>query len=555
MTAQGDGGRENILRVFIKHSAPLVFVTILFGFLMAIFFSRYLKREKSSEALSSLSQAMNYHDSLLSETESLRLFFSATPESAVRLRDAMRDGTLDYDSYRELRILRLMLSSPVDISSAMDEIYIYAPNDGGMIFSSQGFSLITDPTEREYFENAVPEHDRGTESIVHINGEGKETVRVTIPLLSSASAPIGVIAIDYNPAYLSENYSRGASYESQRLIVSNGDGETLFSSGSNEGKGERVSFSMDSQYGWRYELSYEKGDLYASPRMLFLYMALLSLFFASFGVLLVYRSNTKEREFISNVIRELRKAGADVDAEMPKSFRGDMFTYLNDSVLAKFIENDYLRLQKEAIEHRALQMQINPHFLFNTLNTISWKTIKLSGGENDASHMIGELSKLLSYSLKSDHVEGALLTDELNAVRSYIEIQRFRFRSRFSFEEDVNVRSEGLRVPPMLIQPILENSFNHGMSSSEPMLVRLKVIEEGDGLRISVYNSGPGIEEETLKKLNDESRNVLNMKSHLGLQNVRKRLEFFSHGKSYLTVRNANGGVEVEMWMEMERAT
>ncbi len=540
-----------ILKMFWVHSFPLITVTVLLGVAMLFISTAMIDRQKAAEVNANLLHVINYYDSLLNEVESLKVFFSTAPESASRLKSVMSANAIDYNSYRDIRMLKLTLLSPVSANSSINDIYIYTPNENNYVFSSQGFSVMEDPVEIEFFRNCSFEGYDIPKTESHVDGEGTRKIRVSIPLMNSLSTPIGIISVDYLPQYLARNYSEQITHDSQYLEVYSREGELLFSSGEKPGKEKRVEFINQGSFGWTFRLSYGYYDLYSNSDMFLKVSLLLILFTIVLGLMLTYQTNKKERAFISNVLRELRRVNANIDDTLPKRIEGDMFTYLNESVLRQFLKNDYLKLKMENLEHRALQMQINPHFIFNTLNTINWKAIKLSNGENDASRMIQELSKLMTYSLRSDHLQGSLLKDELDAVHSYLRIQSYRFKDKFEYEEKVEV-DKSIRVVPMSIQPILENCFNHGLSPTEKLRISLSITAVDKQLRITVFNSGPGIDEETLEKLNETDVDIVNSKQHLGLQNVRKRLEYYYHGTASLIVSNVENGVLVEMHAQIE---
>ena len=198
------------------------------------------------------------------------------------------------------------------------------------------------------------------------------------------------------------------------------------------------------------------------------------------------------------------------------------------------MQNKYLKLQKEVADYRALQMQINPHFLFNTLDNIYWKTIRLAGGENDAGRMIMLLSSLFKASLTVDALHGIPLADELEHARTYIRLQEYRFRGRFRYVEDIG---EGIdaKVPNMLLQPILENAISHGMVEGEMLTISLDVHMDGNVLRISVYDDGKPMDAEALARVNDAGE-ALNESRSIGLRNIRDRLRIFSQGGAVLSV-------------------
>lgn len=239
----------------------------------------------------------------------------------------------------------------------------------------------------------------------------------------------------------------------------------------------------------------------------------------------------------------MAKFNQNPDSEELESYT-DVYSYVNDKILQTFMEGEYMRLQKETAERRALQLQLNPHFLYNTLDTIYWKAIRLSGGDNDVSRMIEQLSKLLHYSLTSG-LDGIELEKELEQTRRYIMIQEYRFPSRFKYTEDIDEGIGDVKVPCLFLEPLLENVFKHAFYSKNVVNVLLEIKKSDNRINVRIFNDGKTLTEEDLYTLNQDD-DALEKKKSMGISNTRKRLELFYKGKASMTITNAGGlGVEV----------
>jgi len=148
-------------------------------------------------------------------------------------------------------------------------------------------------------------------------------------------------------------------------------------------------------------------------------------------------------------------------------------------------------LVREA-ELNALKAQINPHFLFNSLNSISSLTIR---DPAKARRMIIELSDFLRYSLKHKEVEETSLEEEIQNITRYLEIEKIRFEGRLIFEMDVPEACTKLRLPNMILQPLFENAIKHGVYESlEPVTIRMKSECDSGFLILTISNNfDPGI--------------------------------------------------------------
>src|SRR5262245_15583435 len=160
---------------------------------------------------------------------------------------------------------------------------------------------------------------------------------------------------------------------------------------------------------------------------------------------------------------------------------------------ARYRERELRAAQLEAslAEARlhALELQIQPHFLFNTLNAIS--TLVRVGHNQEAVTMIGGLSDLLRYALERAGDQRVALDDEVEMLRRYLEIQRLRFDDRLTFDIDIAPDSRRGAVPVLLLQPLAENAIRHGIAMRDtPGRVDVKVSRLDGTLLIELSNSG-----------------------------------------------------------------
>jgi hypothetical protein len=152
-------------------------------------------------------------------------------------------------------------------------------------------------------------------------------------------------------------------------------------------------------------------------------------------------------------------------------------------------ERQAMRLMAQLNESRlaGLRAQIQPHFLFNTLNSIS---VLIQRDPRGANEMLLNLSELLRMSLRDDSTTGIPLREELRLLRLYVDIQRIRFSDRLRFEEEIDEEALDAQVPTLLLQPLVENALRHGIEAYEERgFVRLHVAVTGDRISILIENS------------------------------------------------------------------
>lgn len=188
---------------------------------------------------------------------------------------------------------------------------------------------------------------------------------------------------------------------------------------------------------------------------------------------------------------------------------------------------------------QALQMQINPHFLFNTLNAISTLT---HTNPDMADDMITDLADLFRATIESSDEQEIQLARELELSQRYLAIEQRRFGERLQVEQNIDADLLTARVPTLILQPLLENAIRHGIESrSDQGKLAIKVQHEGERIKLSVSDNGK-------KPVEPEPVSLSSGRRHIGLANVRARLEQLYGREQSLTIRQGElGGWSVEI--------
>jgi two-component system, LytTR family, sensor kinase len=187
-----------------------------------------------------------------------------------------------------------------------------------------------------------------------------------------------------------------------------------------------------------------------------------------------------------------------------------------------------------------LKLQLQPHFLFNTLNAISALMHK---NVYSAQDMLSRLSDLLRVSLDNVAVQEVALKSEIEFVRNYLHIEQVRFQDRLTVTMDIDPETLDAMVPNMLLQPLVENSIRHGIArSSGPGTIHIES-KRADGLvRITVRDNGPGLPAANNGQVNGNGNGNGRAKCGLGLANTRARLQQLYGDTHRLEIANAVGG-------------
>lgn len=200
-------------------------------------------------------------------------------------------------------------------------------------------------------------------------------------------------------------------------------------------------------------------------------------------------------------------------------------------------ENYEKQLLIKDTEFKALQAQINPHFLYNTLETINWQA-KING-QKDISSMVESLGYLMRNAMKMKN-DVVPLEEELFIVSHYIRIQKYRFGDRLVFREVISPETKKCYIPKFMIQPLVENAVHYALERMmETCKISVHAFLRNNILHIIVEDNGPGMEEELLEKvLKQEGKTKGN---GIGLSNIDARIKLLYGDEFGLTIQSKSG--------------
>ncbi len=226
----------------------------------------------------------------------------------------------------------------------------------------------------------------------------------------------------------------------------------------------------------------------------------------------------------------LHRVSLDTDQEFARV--GSKINHMLDSIQELHHQNTELIQLKQEAEINQLTAQFNPHFLYNTLESLRSGMVL---EPETADHLILSLTRILRYSI-DERKEEVLLSEDLTYLNSYLEILKYRFGERFQYELSLEDECLNCRVPKLLLQPIVENSVKYGFQNQMELHVWIDGYVQGQILNLSVTDDGAGMAEEDLKQLNET---ILQPdKAHKGLRSIARRL-YLQYGQgSGITLRN-----------------
>ncbi|QBE97288.1 Sensor histidine kinase YehU [Blautia producta] len=218
------------------------------------------------------------------------------------------------------------------------------------------------------------------------------------------------------------------------------------------------------------------------------------------------------------------------------------FKVMLDKIDILIYENYEKQLLLQDTKYKMLQAQINPHFLYNTLNALNWM---VKGKRNDdAGKVIIELGKLLRASFAKDPY--TTVAGELEVAKGYIVIQKYRYQNRVEFEVSEEGNLDQYMIPRMILQPLIENAIYYGVDASlEGCRITVCVKEEPEAVLLTVEDTGPGMEPEELEKVRNGTAVP---KGHgIGIKNIRERLKITYEDSEFSIDSRKGHGTKIQI--------
>mgnify|MGYP001049572509 CR=1 FL=1 len=518
---------------FRRYFAHYLLIPVLSLLVFAVFSSllahHYVRQMVVQNNASTINSMSEYMEQTLNNCEQFNYGYTSSIDLNLMLRNIFRSETKDYEISSSISVLQSMMSAQ-SMQPHIHSIYIYYNNPYGRFLtaSEKYYSYLETYYDTEWYTLCL-EHADETQpfSVLRMlkryEFEPKATPVITyfIPIKNTRKTKnMGYGIVNLSVDYLLEslNNTLPSREDGQLFAILNEKNEVLLQSPQLDflqtdfsflqdnhshnvriGKANYITTFMQSDKNqWRYYLFTPRIVYYRIP-MLVLSLILL------FVIVLIGIAIPLENKLIQSQLTERK-------------------------------------YRMQTLELLALQSQINPHFLFNTLHFINWNVISLTKGPNGASEMLENLSTILNYSLR-EPMQAVLLSEEIHCALCYMDIIHARFPDSFLIQWEFNEPLPELKTPKLLLQPLIENCIVHGIRSGHTLLhISIRIQEQAQGLLITVADDGQGIEagrmQEIRRKLADESYSD---PSHVGLFNIAKRLRLF-YGSDYSLTIDSNTG-------------
>lgn len=568
---------------------PLLASLSILGFFSINSITQHVRKTAEETQSAVLEQAGERIEYIFDEINSLAVNYSVNQRVQYSLKKILQNENFSMENWNELSIILNMLSVSHSVKPYIHSIYVYFDNPKrNFITSELVLAKLESHNDTSWYGAVESMSPEIIDWIAVREIPNSVTPSKPIQLITvykriysyNTKAYAGVVVFNIKREYLSQVLQESSLQGSQTLLAAGRDGELL------AGNAEADPVLMDSfltsqsaadfspkvfAYGKRaysvrahmsrtglafYSLV-PNHELYTLSnyflRMNFIYIGIALVMGVALIAYLTNRSNRQIRDVVT--IIKSAKSGRLADRPLGAKAPGDSYQSILYSILSSFLEKDYLKVQlseklyRERLEElMALQAQINPHFLFNTLQTVNMRAIRMGGLNNEVSVMIESLSHVLRYSMENPGAK-VTLGEELAYAKSYLGIQEIRYKEKLEVRWDCDPMAFDAAVPKLFLQPLLENSIHHGLAGSiAKICILVHVGRLPERVRVVVSDDGAGIEEEKLKELREKLAVSEASFEHIGLLNTNRRLRLMFGDAYTLALDSAPGkGAKVEI--------
>ena len=447
---------------------------------------------------------------------------------------------------------------------------VFVDNPDKLYYTGQTY----EPFSYKYYKNTAKDlildaaADIGTDTVLLPVGTHVYLIR---NIVTHDYEPYAVLFIDLNSTVIMESLESVWQYQGYRVVC---DGTVLEDSGFGRytgleaalesGENSEVMMSEDSSYVYQsqkisgsrvlYAVSFDRAAVNAELNSSMYILTILILFLVPL-IFMVFRFFNRR---VSAPVAELAKASGEISKEnfgitvpVHKNYGEITDLEINFNEMSRKLKTQFDKIYLEEIALRdanihALQSQINPHFLNNTLEIINW-TARMGDNEK-VCRMIEALSTMMSATTNREKKDLVSLKDEMSYVHAYLYIISCRFGDKFHWSETIDDSALSCMVPRLIIQPIVENAVEHGQDENGNGSVSLTITggcAKEETLHIAIINKGVPSAEEQQKidaLLSDDPNADISHSSHIGIRNVNRRLGIIYGKDSGLTIASDGQG-------------
>lgn len=530
---------------------PLMMVAAITGNIT----SRYINEEVKKSTFETLNQANKNIRKMMENMENAVLYVSMNKELQYNL--SHDEGETPFQINREVTAIRNSILYPGIFNENYSSVEIFAlhKNQYPMRLEQNDVMSSKVVENRTWYKKAIQQNGK---LYWYINGDfGKQMISVSRLVfdIKNFTKPIAVISVDMDISKIASVLSDIHLGQTGKVYLVDGNGGLIYSedksllyrytaklynnsAGSDfvtvNGERMMVIYNTLPQNGWKLVGIVSMDELNEKANFIknFIYLtALLSLVIAAFISLYFSYSISQPIIKLATEMKKVEKGNFDISVE--ENWNGEIgilyssFNYMIKRI-NELIHEVYLsKIKEKDAALKALQAQINPHFLYNTLDTVNWLAVKHDAPE--ISKIVNSLASILRYSINKVN-EVTTVENELKHVESYITIQKIRFKDKFDVSFNIDKRILHYKTIKLILQPLVENAIIHGIETYEE---KGKILINGylddEKIVFEVINNGNPID---LDLVNSLLISPADDKDSYGIQNVNERLKLY-YGEEY----------------------
>lgn len=559
---------RTFMKYFFKQLFIIAIPIILLGTL-SFYLTYYDIRQTTYDSISkSLDQSRQFMNQLLLDGDTIEATFNPDSFSGFSLKHILKEKELTYKNAVRYPIFSSILNTFVNTNSTIESVYLYWPNDyENLLVSNRGLTALNNMEDINWFDTYkfFSNETQSTRKICLRHQKNSNGVLPTITIYQKFMSldyqtAKGMAIINIKPSLIENYLLQQCSIPTQQIYLFTDDWSLLASSDKDvsveaisslaksaseaytstdanindihiKEKDYTISILNDHTAPLFYISAISNHQLYSTPTKLLYITGILIAISAIIALCLAISYSRTISHNIHGIIDIFHAAQNGSPLPLPPVSSNDEQTYIITNLISTFIKQEYLTIQlsekayrAKALELVALQSQINPHFLFNTLETIRLKSFNLANGSNDVSMLIENLSDILRYTLSNPN-ERVSLKNEIAYSKAYIFIQKFRYKDKFHVIWEYDSDILAIPVIKLLIQPLLENSIHHGIAPSNgECLIKVKIFQRKGVLHLHIIDNGIGISAQKKAELHSQLLDKNTSYQHIGLSNTWKRL-------------------------------
>jgi len=526
-------------------------------------FLEFLKKNEVSSAINAAQKTKQNLEVILKLANDMSVILGSRSDIQSEIKSASTANSYEKDQ------INRMLRQLVSLQEFVDGIYIIG--DNGKFFSSNPEVDLDSVLERcqlpKNFRNrAVTLFTNASRNGYYVMNSSGNAISLISPILHDVTGEYrGVIIIDINYTYLRVAFLAASFEKAEKVMIVDKKGQILFSFPYNIDLGEVIVknpelLDMDAvqinakvfgkdiiivsdtiDYSdWKLIRIINTDKIYSSVNMLgkiTIYIFMVFILVSLIASLLLSVSFTKPIVELNKNIKKVEKGDLSVAIKIDrKDELGELSASFNNMMVQiKNLINEKVEHQKKKsdMEFQILQAQINPHFLYNTLNSIKWLA-EIQNIEN-ISEVTSAVINLLKYNISSKKVLVSL-EEEIESIKNYVSIQKYRYGNNFDIEYCLDEKTLHLKILKFILQPLVENSIFHGFKNFKyggKIKINSKV--EGKFLVIEVVDNGSGIDDDKKDLIEKEGAK---MYKGIGLNNVHERISLYFGPEYGITVKS-----------------